>query len=55
MSIQRGMDKDHIFLYKPHTQLNGIKKEQNLGIYINMDRPQDYHPKWTKSDREHCL
>ena len=35
---------------------NGIllrhKKEWNNAICSNMDRPRDYHPKWSKSDRE---
>ena len=29
-----------------------IKKEQNLAICDNMDRPRQYYAKWNKSDRE---
>ena len=28
------------------------KKEQNNAICSNMDRPRDYHTKWSNSDRE---
>ena len=28
------------------------KKEWNNDICSNMDRPRDYHAKWTKKDRE---
>ena len=35
---------------------NGIllihKKEQNNAICSNMDGPEDYHTKWSKSDKD---
>ena len=31
---------------------SAIKKEWNNAICSNMDRPRDYHAKWSKSDRE---
>ena len=45
------MDKeDVVHIY------NGIllshKKEWNNAICSNMDGPRDYHPKWSKSERE---
>ena len=48
MSIDRWMDKDVVHLY------NGILKlwEWNNTICSNIDRPRDYHTKWSKLDRE---
>ena len=50
MSIDGGMGKVVVCIY------NGIllshKKEQNNAICSNMDRPRDYHTKWSKSDRK---
>ena len=31
---------------------SAIKKEWNNAICSNMDRPGDYHAKWSKSERE---
>ena len=31
---------------------SAIKKEWNNAICSNMDRPRDYHTKWSKSHRE---
>ena len=31
---------------------SAIKKEWNVAICSNMDRPRDCHTKWSKSDRE---
>ena len=40
----------HIYIY------NGMflthKKEWNNAIYSDIDRPRDYHTRWSKSDRE---
>ena len=33
-------------------RLLNLKKEWNNDICSNMDRPRDYHVKWTKSDRK---
>ena len=51
MPIDTWMDKeDVVHIY------NGIllnhKREWNNAICSNMDRPGDYHTKWSKSDRE---
>ena len=50
MSIDRWMGKeDLVYIY------NGIllsHKEWNNAMCSNMDRPRDYHTKWSKSDRE---
>ena len=31
---------------------SAIKKEWNLAIYDNMDRPTGYYAKWNNSDKE---
>ena len=31
---------------------SSIKKEWNNAFCSNMDRPRDYHTKWSKPDRE---
>ena len=67
MSINRWMDKeDVVFIYMyiyihtyihTHTHThNGIllshKKEWNNVFCSNLNRPRDYHTKWSKSDSE---
>ena len=46
-------DKDVAYIH------NGIslscKKEQNNAICSYMDRPRDYHTKWSKSEREKTI
>ena len=39
----------HIYTMKDYS---AIKKEWNDAMCSNMDRPGDYYPKWSKSDRE---
>ena len=51
VSINRWTDKeDVVYIY------NGIllnhKNEWNNAICSDMDRPRDYHTKWSKSDKE---
>ena len=50
MSIDRGMDKEHGFLY------NGIllshKKEMKWYVFRDMDGPRNFHTEWSKSERE---
>ena len=50
MSIERGIDKEDV-VYIENGILLSQKKEWNA-IYSNMDRPRDYHTKWSKSGRE---
>ena len=49
MSIDRGMDKDVVFIYNG---ILGIKKEWKNAICSNMDRAWDCHTRWSKSDTE---
>ena len=51
MSIDRGIDKEDMVYIENGTGLSH-KKEWNDAIYSNMDRPRDYHTKWSKSGRE---
>ena len=51
MSIDRGIDKEDM-VYIENGILLSHKKEWNNAIYSNMDRPRDYHTKWSKSGRE---
>ena len=49
--------KDVIYVIEIYIYIyNGIllshKKEWNTAICSNMDRPREYHTKWSKSDRE---
>ena len=51
MSIDRWVDKeDMVNIY--NEILLSHKNEQNNAFCSNMDRPRDYHVKWSKSDRE---
>ena len=63
MSINREMVKDVVYTdthaHPPHTHThtnNGIllvhEKEWNNAICSNINRPRDYHTKWTQWDRE---
>ena len=51
MSIDRGIDKEDMVYIENGTWLSH-KKEWKNAIYSNMDRPRDYHTKWSKSGRE---
>ena len=51
VSIDRGMYKeDMVYVYNGF--LLSHKKEWNNAIYSNMDRPIDYHVKWSKPDKQ---
>ena len=51
MSIDTWMDKEDMgYIYSGI--LLSHKKEWNIAICSNMDRPRDYHTKWSKPDRE---
>ena len=56
MSTNRGIDKEGMDKEDVVHTYSGIllshKKEWNNAICSNMDGPRDYHPKWSKSDRE---
>ena len=51
MSINRWMDKEDVVHIYNGILLLSHKKEWNNAIFSNMDRPRDYHTKWSKSDR----
>ena len=58
MSIERWMNKEdvvyiyiYIYIYTME-YYSSIKKEWNNAFCSNMDRPRDYHTKWSKPDRE---
>ena len=55
MSSNRWMDKEDVVYTHTHTH-SGIllshKKELNNAICSNMDGPRDYHPKWSKSEKD---
>ena len=49
MSINRWMGKEDVYIYTME-YYSPIKKDK-IAIRSNMDRPRDYHSKWSKSDR----
>ena len=51
MSIDRWMDKKDV-VYVHNGIILNHKKEWNNAICSNMDGTRDYHPKWSKSERE---
>ena len=50
MSIKRWMDKDVVHIH--NRILLSQKEEWNDAISSHMDRPRDYHTKWSGSERE---
>ena len=51
MSFDRWVDEeDVVHIY--NGILHSHKKEWNNAICCNMDRPRDYHTKWSELDRE---
>ena len=50
MSINRGIDKDMVYVYK-EISLN-LKKIMKSTICYNMDGPRDYHTEWSKLDKD---
>ena len=51
MSIDRWMDTE-VVVHRYNGILLSHQKEWKNAICSNMNRPGDYHSKWTKSDRE---
>ena len=49
MSIDGAMDKDVVHM---HNRLLLSYEQENNTICSNINRPRDYHTKWSKSDRE---
>ena len=48
MSIDGEMDKDVVHM---HNRLLLSYEQENNTICSNINRPRDYHTKWSKSDR----
>ena len=47
MSIDRGMDKEDVYMYTIE-YYSAIKKQWINAICNNMDGPRDYYTKWSK-------
>ena len=50
MSVNRRTDEEDVLYIDNITY--PLKKESNLAICDNMDRPGGYYAKWNRSDRE---
>ena len=51
MFIDKEMDKEDV-LYIHSGILLSYKKEGNNAICSNIDRPRDYHIKWSQSEKD---
>jgi len=54
MSIDRGMDKEDVYMYTIE-YYSAIKKQWINAICNNMDGPRDYHTSQTEKNKYHMI
>ena len=58
MSIDRGMDKDvvYIYIYIYAMEYSSVKKKERNNVICNsVDEPRDYHTKRSKSEKDNII